>query len=223
MTPKELASDYPCLYHIAEAGMWPMIERHGLLTSVQLLALMGTPKHRADELVKQRRPEAVALSREGVGRVFLNDNVPLHESKLARCLDDGLTPSDWLLMLNSRVFFWATADRVHRFLGATGAKGRNREVLTFDTLRLASACAASVELCPINSGSTAHNPTRRGLATFTPLTLHSMDQWRRLRGRKSLDKVAEVVVRDGVPDAQRFLIQRCSAEAWLADQPRGTG
>jgi len=54
----------------------------------------------------------------------LRDNKPLSESKLAACLQDGLTPEDWYApedwyeILNGRLFFWPTSQRVETLLGA---------------------------------------------------------------------------------------------------------
>ncbi len=206
MTPEELAALHPRLYHVTTPGAWPGIARHGLLSAAASLARLGVPAEQARRLTTTRRPVEVPLA-DGAGRVVLNDNSPLSEAALCHCLDDGLTPAEWLAMLNARVFFWADEAGLARLLAARMNRGRARTVLVLDTLGLARAHAARVELCPINSGATLRRPARRGLATFTPLGAMSYQEWRRRRGRSTPDRILEIVVQGGVPDIADHLIE----------------
>ena len=140
-----------------------------------------------------------------IGHVEINDNKPLHESKLARVLDDGLTPPDWLRMLNARVFFWAREEGLLTLSSAAANRARPRLVLVVDTLRLARVYAAWIDLSPINSGATLHQPVRRGKATFTPMQAMPFPAWRRRRGR--LDHVKEVALRCDIPDVADFIVE----------------
>ena len=199
MTPEELASRHPRLFHLTLPSNLPGIERHGLLPATALLTLHGGPAG----LERIRRPAAVPLPHPVYGTATLNDQSPMTEAALARCLDDGLVPGDWLATLNRRVFFWADAAGLNRLLHARANRGRAVRVLEVDTLALAQAYAEQIELSAINSGATIRRPARRGLTTFTPMLRHSYADWRRLRG--GLDKVLEVTVVGGVPDAARFI------------------
>ena len=205
MTPEDLSARHPRLFHVTEPGAAASIRRLGLLSTSRLLDMFELPETERAALELQRRPRAVPLHHPRYGRAVLNDNLPLSERGLASCLDDGLTPTDWLRMLNDRVFFWADAEGLARLLTARVNRDRAREVLVLDTLGLARAHADQVELCAINSGATLRRPARRGLATFSPLATYSYDQWRRLRGR--LDRIREVVVRGGVPDIDRYVLE----------------
>ncbi|MBX9700164.1 MAG: hypothetical protein K2X74_12060 [Acetobacteraceae bacterium] len=208
MTPEELAALHPRLFHLTTPGAWPTIAARGLLSTAALVALFELPTERRAALTGQRRPAEVPLRHPAHGLAVLNDNLPLSEAALAGCLDDGLTPADWLGMLNARVFFWADEAGLARLVGARMNRGRAREVLVFDTLPLARAHAERLELCPINSGATLRRPARRGLSTFTPLGAMSHAEWRRRRGMSAPDRILEVAVRDGVPDIARFLVER---------------
>ena len=213
MTPEELAERHPRLYHVTTPGAWASIARLGLLPPVALLDLFEVEPARRHELIAARRPAEVRVEHPAHGTAILNDNLPLREPALAGCLDDGLTAQDWLRLLNARVFFWADTDGLARLLGARTNRGRAREVLTFDTLGLARAHAARVELSPINSGSTIRRPARRGLATFTPLLAMGYARWRRQRGGR--DRILEVVVRGGVCDISLYLVSiRTEGVAW---------
>ena len=204
MTPEELASRHPKLYHMTSPGTWPAIKMRGLLPAVALLELHEDDEGRRLELSTRRRPIEVRLEHPVHGTAILNDNLPLSERALANCLDDGLTPRDWLRMLNERVFFWADANGLGRLLTARMNRTRSRQILVFDTLGLARAHADRVEISPINSGATIRKPARRGLTTFTPILAKSYDAWRRQRGQR--DRIVEVTIRGGVPDIARYLV-----------------
>ncbi|GJD94859.1 hypothetical protein OCOJLMKI_2066 [Methylobacterium iners] len=136
------------------------------------------------------------------------------EPALAKCLDDGLSPADWLALLNQRIFFWCDAEGLARLLGARANRSRAVDVLVADTLGLARAYAHRIELSPINTGATLRKPARRGPSTFTPLLELSFEDWSRKRGRR--DRILEVTVIGGVPDIARYVKEvRCVSPASL--------
>ena len=183
---------------------------HGLLSTEALLRRIGQPPAEIERLTTQRRRARVVFDPTPLGRVVLNDNIPLSESKLAPYLDDGLSPADWLRMLNQRVFFWVAHKKMKLLRDARANQRDRREVLVFDTLGLVGAHAERVEIAPFNTGNTLHRPVRRGLSTFTPLRGMSYADWRRKRmpPNLGLDHIVEVLIRDGVPDIERHLIER---------------
>jgi hypothetical protein len=65
----------------------------------------------------------------------------MRPAALRRCLQDGLTPSDWYRLLNSKVFFWPSEERVAGLLGARAYRGRSQVVLRVDTASLLSDAA----------------------------------------------------------------------------------
>lgn len=204
MTPEDLAALHPRLYHLTDPGALPGILRHGLLPTSALLSLFEVTGARRHAIERRRRPASVRLSHPEHGEAVITDNLPLSEAALEACLDDGLAPSDWLAILNSRVFFWPDEESLGRLLGARLNRGRERLVLVLDTLGLARRHHDSVELSAINTGSTIRRPVRRGLSTFTPLGLHGYGAWRKLRG--GLDRIREVTVVGGVRDVADHLV-----------------
>jgi hypothetical protein len=205
MTPEELAERHPRLYHITEADAWPVIAQRGLLSTHRLLDLFEVDPERRAHLATRRRPQPVALTHPEHGQVVLNDQGPLSEKALSSCLDDGLAPADWLALLNDRAFFWADQASFDRHLSSWRNHGRPHLVLVVDTLSLARAYAGRIEICPINSDSTMRRPARRGLGTFTPLEALDFETWCRKRGQR--DTIREVVVREGVDDIGRYVIE----------------
>ena len=215
MSPADLAARHPRLYHVTAPEAWESIVAHGLFSAAALVERFEVPPERRDALLRTRRPVEVPLEHPRHGRAVLNDNLPLSEAALERCLDDGLRPADWLDILNRRVFFWASRAGVDRLLGARTNRARPRLVLELDTLALASAHAERLSLCPINSGSTIRRPARRGLSTFTPLGQCSWHEWRRRRGR--LDTLLEVTVEGAVEAAASMVLDRWRSDALPPD------
>jgi hypothetical protein len=194
MTPGDIAARHPVLWHLAEAEGAAGIAARGLWPAADLVALFGADPRP----VTERRPGPVVLRHPVHGVAVLNDNRPLSMRALARCLDDGLTPRDWLAMLNARVFFWPDRRRVDRLAAAAGNAGRRKVLYEVDTRSLLDAHADRAEITPINSGSTVRRAARRGLSTFTPIGALTLANWRRARGGR--DSIAEVAVRGPVPD-----------------------
>ena len=210
MTPEQLAEHHPRLYHATSPEAWPSIRAHGLLSAAALTTLFEIDATRRHELLGERRPATMTIEHPRHGRATLSDNLPLSFTALEKCLDDGLTPRDWLALLNARVFFWASRDGLGRLLGARSNRGRPRLVLELDTVSLARAHADALALSPINSGSTIRKPARRGPGTYTPLDRHAYADWRRLRGGR--DRVLEVTVDAAVPDVASHLL-----DVWRSD------
>lgn len=206
MTPEDLARLHPRLHHLTLPAAVEGIRRHGLLPPLALLDLFE-----ADEATRARvlarRPERMRLCHPVHGEAVVTDNAPLNDQKLARVLDDGLTPDDWRRMLAERVFLWASEDEAMRLAGARLNRGERRALLVLDTLSLARAHGERMEIAPINTGQTLYVPTRRGRATFAPLLGTDYEAWTRRRGLRTADRIREVTVRGPVPDARRHLLE----------------
>jgi len=208
MTPEDLAKRHPRLFHLTLPYLMPVIEQHGLLSTSTMLDGMGPDDASCAAIERARRPAAVPLDHPTLGPIILNNQTPMTEKALAGCLDDGLTPADWLLTLNRQVFFWCSEHGPASVLCARTNRGRTVAVLEVDTLRLAQAYAAQIEISPINSGATIRKPARRGAATFTPLGALPHAAWSRLRGCR--DTIRDMTVLSGVPDVTRYVVERRS-------------
>jgi hypothetical protein len=205
MTPEEVAARHPRLFHLTLPDAVEGIRRHGLLPPLALLDLFE-----ADSATRlralARRPVRMRLSHPVHGTAVLTDNAPLHDRKLAPVLDDGLTVDGWRRILAGRVFFWASEAEAKRLAGARLNRGEPRALLVFDTLSLARAHAARMEIAPINTGQTLYVPVRRGSSTFAPLLDTDYDEWRRRRRLRAPDRIKEVTIRGPVPDAETHLL-----------------
>ena len=207
MTPDELAARIPRLYHVTDRRSRALVERLGLLSARSLVECFVADPAERERLLSERRRDFLPLRDDAAGYAALNDNAPLHFGKLAPKLDDRLTPTDWLRMLNERVFFWPEPQE--RFFAAGRRGGRELLLLTFDTASLARAYEGRLDLAPMNTGSALREPARRGLRTFTPASAVTWNEWRRSRSdvKSSPDQVREVSIRGDVPDAASHLAE----------------
>ncbi len=199
----ELLRDCPVLYHMAERGSWPSIQSHGLLSTSALLNLFETAGNTRNLVETQRRPEKVIIEHPRFGRAVIRDQKPMDDAGLMRCLQDGLTPTDWYRLLNERVFLWLSQNRLLRLLNARPYRAEAHDVLELDATRLIAAYRERITLSPINSGATKPFATKRGRDTFLPINDYPYGDWR--RKRKPGERAVELAVADGIPDVVRFV------------------
>ena len=186
------------LYHMAQHGAWPEIERHGLLSTSALLDLHGVQGAAREAVEGARRPGLVA-----VGTAVVRDQGPMTDAGLHRCLTGGMVPADWYRLLNGMTFFWLSGKRLQRLLGAVPYRDQWHDVLELDTAALVAACRVGIRLSAIISGATRTFPVPRGPGTFLPIKDYPYAYWRQRRPR--WDRVVELTVADGVPDVARFV------------------
>src|ERR1043166_590052 len=203
MTTDELVEYFPRLYHMAEAGTWESIRKHGLLSTTAMLDLFEVDGQLRKQIESAHRPECVTITHPVQGKAVIRDQKPMREATLLKCLD-GLTPSRWYELLNRRTFFWLNSDRLTILLNARAYRDRPHCVLTVDTRRLVQRHASGVTLCPINSGSTIYNPPIRSGKSFYRIADYPFEERRRTRGRKGA--IAELVVEYSVPDIRDMVI-----------------
>jgi len=128
------------------------------------------------------------------GRVVIRDQKPLSETKLAKCLRDGLTVQEWLRLLNGKVFFWVDERRLEGLRQARAYRSKRQLVLTVDTSALLERHAERITLSNMNTGTTSPFAHPRGVSTFS-----SLDGSRR--------RVVELAVERGVPDIAPLILR----------------
>ncbi len=203
ITPDQFVSYYPRLYHMAEADSWDSIRKHGLLSTTALLDLFEIARERRRVIVAEHRPQSICIQHPKHGAAIIRDQKPMRESALRKCLN-GMTPRQWYEMLNNRVFFWVTAERVQTLLNARAYRNKRHTVITIDTASLVACYADKIRLSPINSGSTLYKPQERGISTFRPFDQYPFEQRRKMRGINNA--IAEACVLDAVPDLRDFAL-----------------
>ena len=200
MDVDELIAQHPLLFHAAAADSWTSIRRHGLLSTSKLLDLFEVDGPRREALELAHRPQSVPLHHPVHGEALVRDQRPLNVTLLERSLTDMTIP-EWLALLNGRVFFWPTLNRLKRMLAAYGT--REHDVIVVDTRRLIDRHRHRITLSHINSGATRSGDAPRGSTTFRPIVSYSY--------RGTRDSVAEIAIKDSVPDIDEVTIR---VERW---------
>jgi hypothetical protein len=202
VTPKAFSELYPRLYHLAHQDAWEPIRRHGLLSTSSLLDLWEVKGKERSAIEREVRTDQVELRHPRRGTIFIRDQKPLHESKLRKALID-CTVEEWCRLLNRRVFFWPTVERLITHISARHNRGKKHLVLTVDSYRLAAAYEKSITLCPMNSGNTIRFAQRRG--TESLMRMRDYPFVERL-ARGAYYTVVELAVETGVPDILDFVV-----------------
>ena len=206
MDVAELIARYPRLYHMAEDGSWADIKTHGLLSTKALLDLFQVSPDKREAAYSRHRPESTVITHPVYGRAVIRDQKPMDDRGLHRALQDSLTPREWYELLNDRVFFWLTEERLTRLLSARAYRDRTHTVLTVDTTTLVSAYKDQITLSPINSGCTKPMPQPRGRDTFQRITDYPFAFMLAKRGARN-DPIVELAVNYNVPDVADHVVR----------------
>lgn len=206
MLTADLIRLYPELYHMAEDGSWPSIQRHGLLSTRALADAWGIQAPRRDAIVGEVRGESLVIEHPEYGTAVIRDQKPINEAALADALVD-MTVEQWLEQLNARTFFFLQRERLNGLLNARSYRGRSHVVITVDTASLLSVHEPQVELCKINSGfAQPHSKAPRGSETFQPIALYRHPDRGSPKPREPWD-VAELCVIGGVADVVEHVVR----------------
>ena len=174
---------------MSESGSWQSIQQHGLLSTTALLDLFGVQGQERSRIETKWRGRSVSIQHPEYGIAVIRDQGPMPPHTLAPLLD-GLTPSDWYELINRKSFFWATKDRLGRFLNAAPYRRQVHDVITVDTLGVVERHWERISLSFFNTGVSSFGPEyRRGVNSF-----------RRVDEFPSNQSIAEVTVDYSVPD-----------------------
>ena len=103
ISPDEFILAYPKLFHVSLARDLGKILHHGLLSTTALLDLCEYEGESRSPIESRRRTNAVSISHPVHGEFLINDQAPMSESALRRCLID-LIPREWYESLSRRFF-----------------------------------------------------------------------------------------------------------------------
>lgn len=205
MDTEDLIERHPQLFHMAAAGSWPAIQRHGLLTTEDIVRTAGLAAEAQEALLLQRRASSTLVEHPLLGRVAIRDQGPLNLTHLRGSLTD-VTVEEWLAILNSRVFFWLHPDKLAALLNARRYRGEPQDVITVDTRGLLNDFGHLVRLSPMNSGATLYpNTPARGSETFSTIADYDYAERRRRRGPQNA--IVELAVSGGVPNISDYVIE----------------
>jgi hypothetical protein len=206
MYTSDLAAVAPQLFHLTAGDAWESIQEHGLRSATWLVRAQSLDEERATALLTAPREaiEVIGDPADPLGHATLRDQKPLTLSKLER-LVEGITPENYIRLINDRVYFYMKPADVERVRGVRDAEGQPQLLLTLDSRRLLADYQGSVRVAKINTGATIGMQGRRG-----PRTWLAIDKF---PGRAT--EVKEFTVLDGISDVTPYLV---SAELWNAGE-----
>jgi|tagenome__1003787_1003787.scaffolds.fasta_scaffold19563306_2 hypothetical protein len=130
MTPDEFAAKHHRLYHATSGGAWNRVFDDGLLSTSALLTEFGVEGDERTRIEEQIRPQSEELRHptRGTAAVIRDQRPLISEARLEASLDEGMTTSRFLRLINERVYFWIDLQRLKTMLSAYGdgrvVKGR---------------------------------------------------------------------------------------------------
>ncbi|WP_234580940.1 hypothetical protein [Micromonospora sp. MH99] len=197
MDVEELIVRHPQVFHTMSATAWPSVQRHGLLSTQRLIDLFGLDAGERDRLLSAPRRQSTVLRAPGLAPAVIRDQKPM--KFVAEKIDPHSSLTEYLAAINSRVFFWASAERLDRLRRAKAYRTEDQVVLYVDTRALVERYGPQIELCRLNSGAvTQKNHPLRGHRSWLPIADYPYDEYRRRYGRDGA--LVEVTVLDAVPD-----------------------
>lgn len=216
---EELLSDCPTLFHMAERGSWAAIRERGLLSTTALLDTYDVKDPTRSVIEKEHRQNSVTIEAAALPRAVIRDQMPMSDAGLVRCLPAHLKPSDWYSILNSKVFFWLTEDRLHRLTGAKAYRDREHDVIEVDTRSLVEAHRNKIWLCPINSGCTKPMPRARDEAIFARIADYPYSDWRKKRkkGERAVELSVDYAVHDIRDHVRRVIVKKGTTEVSIIE------
>lgn len=196
---------HPTLYHMAHESALPGILKHGLLSTSALLDLFKISGERRVEIETKIRREIVILSDSEIGTAFLRDQKPIgNDERLASCLTGASAPN-WHRILNSKVFFWVTRERVNTLRQARAYRKQRHLLLTLKTEDVVHKYRDKITLCHMNSGCCMPIAHPRSPEIFRSLESFDYDYWRK-KGRARTATIVELAVGYKVDNIAEFLL-----------------
>lgn len=202
MTPEQFLNRCKTICHVGPAGVWEQISRYGFQTAEQLILEADLSDEERQRLLSEPRREAVRLHVRGQD-VTLRDQGPLFARKdLKSVLDSGLDVSDWVHLLNQRVYFFTDQTSMQKVLDKYLQVDGAQDVVWLSPLKLLETEGLQLELSSQNTGAIARRSGPQTTAeTFVPLF--------RFPDRKP----AEVTALGGFDDLTSvFRAERCSSD-----------
>jgi hypothetical protein len=170
VTPEQFLNRCKLICHVAPAGAWEQISGQGFRTAEELILDADLDDEDRKHLLSTPRKESVRL-RVGGQDVILRDQGPLYARKdLKAILESGLDVSDWITLLNQRVYFFTDETPLKKFLDKYVEQDGAQDVIWLSPLKLLGVEEIRIELSSQNTGAVAHRAgPQKSAATFVPL------------------------------------------------------
>jgi hypothetical protein len=170
MTPEQFLNRCKVICHVGPAGLWDQVTKHGFRTAEQLILEADLPEEERQELLSTPRRESVRLS-VGGETVTLRDQGPLFARKdLKSNLGDGPGASEWIHLLNQRVYFFTDETSMRKLLDKYLQTDGGQDVIWLSPLKFVEAAGLRLELTSQNTAAIARQSgTQKTSDAFAPL------------------------------------------------------
>jgi hypothetical protein len=170
MTPEQFLNRCKIVCHIGPAGVWDRVSKTGFRTAEQLILDAELTDEERQRLLSTPRRESVQLRVHGED-VTLRDQGPLFARKdLKSALDSGLDVSDWIHLLNQRVYFVTDETAMQKLLDKYVQADGAQDVIWLSPFKLVQIEGLRLELASQNTGAIARKSgTQNTAETFVPL------------------------------------------------------
>jgi|ERR1700722_2809055 len=170
MTPEQFLNRCKVICHVGPAGAWEQISKSGFRTAEQLILEADLSDEERQRLLCTPRRESVRLRVRGED-VTLRDQSPLFARKdVKSALDSGLDVSDWIHLLNQRVYFYTEQTPMQKLLDKYVQMDGAQDVVWLSPLKVLEAEGIELELAGQNTGAIARRSGPQKTAdTFMPL------------------------------------------------------
>lgn len=185
---------------MAEAHTWDHISHYGLLSTSAILDLHSVEGAHRYPFESANRPNMMEVTAPNVPSMILRDQKPMTDARLEQSLNGTMSPRQWYELLNRKVFFWATQERLHTLLNARFYRGVEHDVLEIDSRSLIENYQDRIELCHMNSGNTFPMPHPRDRSIF-----QSINNYPTKPNGNPVKEVAEVTIEYSVPDIREHV------------------
>jgi hypothetical protein len=169
MTPEQFMNRCKTICHVGPAGVWEQISHYGFRTAEQLILDAELTDDERQRLLSEPRREAARLH-VGGRDVTLRDQGPLFARKdLNTVLDSGLDVSDWIHLLNQRVYFFTDQTSMQKLLDKYLLLDGAQDVVWLSPLKFLATEGLQLELASQNTGAIARRSgPQKTVETFVP-------------------------------------------------------
>ena len=167
MDIKQFVEKRPYLYHLTDSRNLDKILSSKQLTSTKLLVDESTLANKKEFLTSKRWGHKEIEVNGSI--IYIRDQDPILKKVLKRSLEEDCTYEEFLMLLNSRVFFWPTLGDLQKHFGRY--QDEKPIILRVHTQELFDI-NDSPKFCKFNSGATRCHPyydgnaATRGYKTF---------------------------------------------------------
>jgi hypothetical protein len=170
MTPEQFLNRCKVICHVGPAGVWEQVTKSGFRTAEQLILEADLTEEERQTLLSEPRRESVRLSVNGE-TVILRDQGPLFARRdLKSILGEGLNVSDWIHLLNQRVYFFTDETSMRKLLEKYVRIDGAQDVIWLSPLKFVEAAGLRLELTSQNTGAvTRQSGGQKTADTFAPL------------------------------------------------------